>query len=101
MSAPCLISRDQCVFFCILSAVFQLRALLYVLCAFFTLNKDYLLTYLLTYPHLLLRSVLRPRAAGRRICSNRSISPAIRTHHSKPAAAIRSILLVQFTCLTS
>ena len=28
-------------FFCILSAVFQLRALLYVLCAFVTLNKDY------------------------------------------------------------
>jgi len=37
----------MCVF-CILSAVFQLRALLYVLCAFVTLNKDYLLTYLLT-----------------------------------------------------
>jgi len=29
-----------------LSAVFQLRALLYVLCAFVILNKDYLLTYL-------------------------------------------------------
>ena len=27
---------------CILSAVFQLRALLYVLCAFVILNKDYL-----------------------------------------------------------
>jgi len=34
---------------CILSAVFQLRALMYVLCAFVILNKDYLLTYLLTY----------------------------------------------------
>ena len=34
---------------CILSAVFQLlRALLYVLCAFVILNKDYLLTHLLT-----------------------------------------------------
>jgi len=32
--------------FCILSAVFQLRALLYVLCAFVTLNKDYLLRLL-------------------------------------------------------
>jgi len=32
---------------CILSAVLQLRALLYVLCAFVILNKDYLLTYLL------------------------------------------------------
>jgi len=32
---------------CILSAVSQLRALLYVLCAFVILNKDYLLTYLL------------------------------------------------------
>ena len=32
--------------FCILSAVFQLRALLYVLYAFVALNKDYLLTYL-------------------------------------------------------
>ena len=31
--------------FCILSAVFQLRALLYVLCAFVILNKDYLSTY--------------------------------------------------------
>ena len=31
---------------CILYAVFQLRALLYVLCAFVILNKDYLLTYL-------------------------------------------------------
>ena len=31
------------------SAVFQLRALMYVLCAFVILNKDYLLTYLLTY----------------------------------------------------
>ena len=30
---------------CILSAVFQLRALLYVLCAFVILNKHYLLTY--------------------------------------------------------
>ena len=30
---------------CILSAVFQLRALMYVLCAFVILNKDYLLTY--------------------------------------------------------
>ena len=34
---------------CILSAVFQLLALLYVLCTFVILNKDYLLTYLLTY----------------------------------------------------
>ena len=34
----------MCVF-CILSAVFQLRALLYVLCAFVILNKNYLLTY--------------------------------------------------------
>ena len=33
---------------CILSAVFQLRALLYVLCAFVILNKDYL-TYLLIH----------------------------------------------------
>jgi len=32
---------------CILSAVFQLCALLYVLCAFVILNKDYLLTYLI------------------------------------------------------
>jgi len=30
---------------CILSAVFQLLALLYVLCAFVILNKHYLLTY--------------------------------------------------------
>jgi len=46
LSAPCLISRDNCVL-CILSAVFQLRALLYVLYAFVILNKR-LLTYLLT-----------------------------------------------------
>jgi len=37
--------------FCILSAVLQLRALLYVLCAFVTLNKDYLLTYLQPHQH--------------------------------------------------
>jgi len=36
---------------CILSAVFQLRALMYVLCAFVILNKDYLLTYLLNRKH--------------------------------------------------
>ena len=34
-------------FILILSAVFQLRALMYVLCAFVILNKHYLLTYLL------------------------------------------------------
>jgi len=37
--------------FCILSAVLQLRAMLYVLCAFVTLNKDYLLTYLQPHQH--------------------------------------------------
>jgi len=34
---------------CILSAVFQLRALMYVLCAFVILNKDYLYLLILMF----------------------------------------------------
>ena len=52
---------------CILAAVFQLREMLYVLCAFVILNKDYLLTYLLTYVLLsiqALRGLPRLRAPG-------------------------------------
>ena len=49
-------------FICIFS---QLRAFLYLLCAFVILNKEYLLTYLLTY----CRPRLREGSRGRRSVS--------------------------------
>jgi len=54
---------------CILYAVFQLRALLYVLCAFVILNKDYLLT--VDGRAFQLRG-LEPQSAGQ--CDFRSVS---------------------------